>query len=437
MITLRFGKGGSRRSADRWLKFLGVAIGALLVVTAFALLNLTPAHAASSDRKFGTGGSTLIKAPVRRKLAYPSCAAGRSEYFVAAKAFPSRSGIFDPIGTVVTKLRSDGRANRRFGRSGKINLRGRHEIHEMLPAENGSVVLLQRMIEKVQGGYQGRGWRLLKFDRNGRRDRLFGDRGAVDLGDFDGIHPSQLSVRRLDDGRLVVIVNSNQARELMLFTRRGAPASNFGSQGSLTGPVTITSVAINTKQGIWIGGNSTVAPVVQKLTSNGTVDRSFDIPAAPSSIVGTNTAYLGPAVPIGVTVRSDGTILVVLKQPHRSKYYTGIFWAVSLAADGTLNQSWGDGGFRYLYEYASEDLSAALVESLRSGRMLIAADPFITSTASRTKLELVDSLGRDSKTFTLSSRSDTAPDFDVDEAGLYLVSCGMHAKSVRVKRVRL
>ncbi len=189
---------------------------------------------------------------------------------------------------------------------------------------------------------------IARYNSNGSFDTSFSDDGNVVLNistsTENGADDRPLSVALQLDGKIVGAGWGNTARNPIVFrlNSNGTLDTNFDNDGIIIGPAgTIaTSVAIQWDGKIVVAGD-TLFPfdfIVTRYNSDGTRDVSFD----GDGIVTTNIPPAGVSDDFtrAMTLQSDGKIIVAGYTSNTNANFA----TVRYNSDGSLDNSWGNGG---------------------------------------------------------------------------------------------
>jgi uncharacterized delta-60 repeat protein len=157
------------------------------------------------------------------------------------------------------------------------------------------------------------------------------------------------------------------------FNANGTTDSSFGSGGEVTTQVgnTFGGVALQVDGKIVVGGGQTIAPGATDLclvryNADGTLDTTFGSSDNGVALVPPPSGYSTAGAGGGVEIQSDGKI-VASGEPGPGG---GVWSATRVNADGTLDTSYGNGGWATVVIGYADNVAASALQP--DGRLLLA-----------------------------------------------------------------
>lgn len=316
-------------------------------------------------------------------------AAGDAHVEVRGLAVDRRGRIFVagelrlPFGgshLLVLRYRSDGRADRSFGRRGRVTVRtGRPGLAEArgVDLQPDGRILVAGYGTPVRSSRVGLVLRLLP---SGRRDRSFGSRGAARLPLWGR------TVRTRSDGTVFVggdgVVREGYA--VARLDRRGRRVAKFGKHGvAFAGQAgsRATALAVQRDGRVLLGGPEKAsgrAFILHRFTRHGRLDPSFDSDGRVTTQLGEATAYEWPwSELVGVGLQPDGRIVAggTASAVAEGQDYPAIALARYLP-DGRLDPSFGSGGSVVTHPPNSRYAETHGFAMQRDGRPVLTGDGF-------------------------------------------------------------
>jgi len=319
----------------------------------------------SLDDSFGDSGTAvtpLVSLPAQAK-ALAVLADGRllAAGEKAGSSYPDLAlARFDVDGALDTSFGSAGRVVEDLGSTSRANA--------LLVGDDGTVV--------VGGSAYGgdSDFVLIRYTAGGQRDAGFGSGGLVRT-DFSGSHDYLRALLLLPDGRLLAGGRSGDGFALARYKTDGSLDSGFGTGGRVrtpmgSGGVGVYAMALQADGKIvavgkqYSGGNAQFA--VARYLPSGQLDTGF---GGGSGYVLLDYAGKNDAAH-AVALLPDGKIVVAGQADNSSGQ--GFPALVRLNADGSLDASFGSGGWRVLSSVPTGALYALALQP--DGKLLLAGN---------------------------------------------------------------
>ncbi|MCA9111997.1 MAG: hypothetical protein KDA52_18740, partial [Planctomycetaceae bacterium] len=240
----------------------------------------------------------------------------------------------------LTRTNPDGTLDSTFGTSGvAVN-----EVTATLVLPVPYDILIQPDGKILVGGKiaSGIGTEVLaRFNPDGSFDTSFGTSGIADfISNSTSAWIEHLAL--LDDGRIMALMRNNGSvrGRLVRLNTNGSRDSTFGSAGIVDlGNATASAMQVLPNGQYLVALRKTAEVWVMRVNANGTIDSTF-------GTAGTHIQPLtNPGTPNGISIQSDGRIVVGLAARFKGStadYDSGAF---RLMPDGGLDTSYGDAGF--------------------------------------------------------------------------------------------
>jgi uncharacterized delta-60 repeat protein len=324
------------------------------------LLLLAPrlAHAAAGDldMRFGNGGTVQTDF------------SGGDDYGFGVKiqsdgkvVVVGQSGVYPLFHTALIRYKANGALDRTFGNGGKI-------VAPLDPGGDGSTALAFQPDGKIvtAGSVIHNNFVLAfvtaRFNPDGTLDTTFGTNGSVQTTFGDSAAEGNDVVLQ-PDGKIIVVgfsgagsYTNNNNFALVRFNPDGTLDQTFGSGGKVKNVAAsvATSAVLQADGKLLVGGTfqSGRGFTVARFNPDGTLDNTFGT----SGVVTTPIGF-GDAFSFGIGLLSDGRIVLAgysdTTQDHD-------FTLVCYASNGTLDQTFGNGGIATADFGGTDDIAYAL-----------------------------------------------------------------------------
>lgn len=231
---------------------------------------------------------------------------------------------------------------------------------------------------------------VLRYDTSGALDPSFGSGGVVRFA-FNNIADIEAarSVAIQPDGKIVVAgaVTTNNLAAVTRLNPDGSLDTSFGTGGKTTfqfaarESAVIIRIALQSNGRIILGGQSGDGNALfARLNSNGTLDTSFNGSGKVSVSVTQKNGTPNGAL-LDIAVQPDGKIVGAGVKGGANRGPRGYWMVMRLNANGTLDNSFGSGGF-VVDQFAGTWSSARNVSVLSDGRILAGGDWLVSPNSS-------------------------------------------------------
>ncbi len=319
----------------------------------------------SLDTSFGSAGSTITPLVSLAAQAKAMVALADGRLLAAGE---KAGGSYPDL--ALARFDVDGALDTGFGSAGRVveDLGSTSRANALLVGDDGTVV--------VGGSAYGgdSDFVLIRYTASGQRDAGFGSGGLVRT-DFSGSHDYLRALLLLPDGRLLAGGRSGDGFALARYKTDGSLDSGFGTGGRVrtpmgSGGVGVYALALQADGKIvavgkqYSGGNAQFA--VARYLPSGQLDSGF---GGGSGYVLLDYAGKNDAAH-AVTLLPDGKIVVAGQADNSSGQ--GFPALVRLNADGSLDASFGSGGWRVLSSAPTGALYALALQP--DGKLLLAGN---------------------------------------------------------------
>ena len=346
------------------------------VVLSATLLILAPAGARAAagdlDSRFGNGGIILTDFSRTDDYAYAVTVQPDARIIVAGQ-----SGIYPDFHSALVRYTRNGRLDSTFGTGGKVvatfDSNG-DDLSAIVLQADGKIV--------AAGSIHGTAFLLARFNADGSLDQTFGNNGNVET-TFGDPTAGAADVVLQADGKIIVVGVSGAGPyselndfALARYNADGGLDQTFGTGGKVithfpgvfnTGS-TATSVGLQSDGKVVVGGfyKNESTPhqfALTRYNPNGSLDSTFGSSGKVMTTIGT-----GDAFSFAIVLQSNGRIVL-------AGYSYTLGHDFSLAGyntDGTLDSTFGNGGFMATDFSGSTDDIAYAMTMQRDGKLVVA-----------------------------------------------------------------
>ena len=354
----------------------GVPRRFFIVVLSAMLLVLAPAGAGAAagdlDSRFGNGGIVLTDFSRTDDYAYALTVQPDARIIVAGQ-----SGIYPDLHSALVRYTKNGRLDSTFGTGGKVVATFDSN------GDNLSAIVLQADGKIVAAGsIHGTAFLLARFNADGSLDQAFGNNGSVVTTFGDPTAGADDLVLQAD-GKIIVVGVSGAGPYSELndfavarYNLDGSLDPSFGSGGKVithfpgvfnTGS-SATSAVVQPDGKLVVGGSykNERTPhqfALARYNPDGNLDSTFGQSGKVMTTVGT-----GDAFSFAIVLQSNGRIVLAgysYTQGHD-------FSLAGYNPDGTLDSTFGNGGFMATdFSGATDDIAYAMTMQ-RDGKLVVA-----------------------------------------------------------------
>ncbi len=300
------------------------------------------------DAKFGDSGSVITDLPeYYSETGIKVTALENGKILVLAEmSYSFENDVSAGIG--VLRYNNDGTLDSSFGVNGlALTLLGKGSgynqpriyANSMAVQPDGKILVNGRYYANHTEG--GSDFLFVRYLPDGSHDESFGNNGVsiIDHQFYDTPYDMEL----LNDGKIMLAINSGYERFLMRLLPDGLLDSAFGKNGVVepdsTGSFTIFQLALQNDGRLISTGNDSRAIVVVRYREDGSIDRTFGDNGI--SKVRVDNLYL---TPYDILVQKNNKIVVAGSIADEGTEPLEDFLVVRFKEDGTIDSSFGENG---------------------------------------------------------------------------------------------
>jgi uncharacterized delta-60 repeat protein len=361
--------GPTGKEARRWRHF---AVVALTIVVSMLAPQLAQAAAGDLDSRFGNGGVVLTDFSQTDDYAYGIAVQPDGKIVVSGQ-----SGIYPDLHSALVRYNRNGRLDSTFGTGGKV----------VVTFDSSSDYLYAPVIQSdgkivAAGSTRGTAFLLARFNADGSLDQTFGNNGSVGT-TFGDLTAAAKAVVLQADGKIIVVGVSGAGSyselndfALVRYNSNGSVDQTFGTGGKVithfpgvfnTGS-TATSAVLQPDGKLIVGGTykNERTPhefALARYNTNGSLDSTFGQSGKVTTRIGA-----GDAFSFAIVLQSSGRIVL-------AGYSYTLGHDFSLAGynpNGTLDSTFGNGGFVATDFSASSDDIAYAMTMQSDGKLIVA-----------------------------------------------------------------
>jgi uncharacterized delta-60 repeat protein len=345
----------------------------------------------SVDTHFGSNGSVLTDFGTGTNEAADVVIEPNGKILVAGTVEGTINGEFVQD-FALAQYNSDGSLDRRFGSGGVVLTAfgpdSESTAASMALQSNGKIVVVGTASGFDSDDNEFQNFALARYNSNGSLDSSFGTGGKL-LTSFGADTPvTAVGVAIQPNGAIIVAGSANDPDTfndefaLARYSKNGGLDASFGTGGLVTmsfgadDGADIGGVALETNGRIIVAGNvedfdnETTDFTLVSFNPDGSLDQGFGTGGVVTTDFGSETQ----AFAAGVVIQPDGKIVVAGTVTGFDSNFNFIqdFAAVRYNTDGSLDQSFGNGGTVLTSTGASESDSAADVAIAPNGNIIVA-----------------------------------------------------------------
>jgi uncharacterized delta-60 repeat protein len=358
---------------DMAMPFYSV-FAAIIIVLSLVAPHRVEAAGGDLDPRFGNGGVAFTDFSQTDDYAYSVAVQADGKIVLSGQ-----SGVYPNLHSALVRYNRNGRLDSTFGNGGKVTV------------TFGSVsdylfkVVLQPDTKIVAvGSTNATAFLVARFNADGSLDQAFGTNGSVEI-TFGDQTAEARAVALQGDGKIIVVGVSgagsySELNDFVLarYNSDGSLDQSFGSGGKVkthfpgvdnTGS-SATSVVLQPDGKLVVGGyykQSDRTPhqfALARYNSNGTLDSAFGQAGKVMTRVG-----LGDAFSFGIALQSNGRIVLA---GYSDTILDHDFSLVGYTANGTLDSTFGNGGFVTTdFSGGSDDIAYAMTMQA-DGKLVVA-----------------------------------------------------------------
>ena len=350
-----------------------------LITAIIILVSLLTPHRAQGatgdlDPRFGNGGVAITDFAQTEDYAYAVAVQADGKIVVSGQ-----SGVYPNLHSALVRYNRSGRLDSTFGTGGKVTVTF-NSVSDYLFAlalqSDGKIV--------AAGSTSGTAFLLARFNADGSLDQRFGNNGSVETTFGDQTAAASAIVVQAD-GKIIVVGVSGAGPyselndfALARYNSDGSLDQTFGGTGKFkthfpgvdnTGS-SATSVALQPDGKLVVGGyykKNDRTPhqfALARYNSNGTLDSGFGQAGKVMTGMG-----LGDAYSFGIALQSNGRIVLA---GYSSTTLDHDFSLAGYTANGTLDSTFGNGGFMTTDLSGATDDIAYAMTAQSDGKLVVA-----------------------------------------------------------------
>ena len=350
-----------------------------LITAIIILVSLLTPHRAQGatgdlDPRFGNGGVAITDFAQTEDYAYAVAVQADGKIVVSGQ-----SGVYPNLHSALVRYNRNGRLDSTFGTGGKVTVTF-NSVSDYLFAlalqSDGKIV--------AAGSTSGTAFLLARFNADGSLDQGFGNNGRVETTFGDQTAAASAIVVQAD-GKIIVVGVSGAGPyselndfALARYNSDGSLDQTFGGTGKFkthfpgvdnTGS-SATSVALQPDGKLVVGGyykKNDRTPhqfALARYNSNGTLDSGFGQAGKVMTGMG-----LGDAYSFGIALQSNGRIVLA---GYSSTTLDHDFSLAGYTANGTLDSTFGNGGFMTTDLSGATDDIAYAMTAQSDGKLVVA-----------------------------------------------------------------
>jgi uncharacterized delta-60 repeat protein len=322
-------------------------IKAIIIVVSMFALHRAEAAAGDLDARFGNGGLATTDFAQTDDYAYSVAVQADGKIVLSGQ-----SGVYPDLHSALLRYSRNGRLDSTFGTGGKVVVMFNpisDYLFKVALQSDGKIV--------TAGSTSGTSFLLARFNADGSLDQTFGNNGSAETTFGDQTAAARAIVVQAD-GKIIVVGVSGAGPyselndfALARYNSDGSLDQTFGTGGKVrthfpgvgnTGS-SATSVALQSDGKLVVGGyrkQSDRTPhefALARYNSNGTLDSAFGQSGKVTTRLG-----LGDAYSFGLVLQSNGRIVLA---GYSTTTLDHDFSLVAYTANGTLDSTFGNGGF--------------------------------------------------------------------------------------------
>jgi uncharacterized delta-60 repeat protein len=337
----------------------------------------------SLDTSFGTGGYTATGFP--KGPAHAQAVAIQSDGKILAAGYEYYATVKGALSTynfAMARYNANGTLDTTFGNNGEVVTPGMGTASSIVVQKDGKILGFSNSGYGTGGGIIT----LVRYNTNGTLDTTFGNGGELVT------NITRYSTQLIQpDGKFVFAWQTsskvgNFQFEIARLNADGTTDSSFGSGGAVyTNNFSVSTAALQADGKIVVSGLE--APSgnfgLIRYNADGTLDTTFGT-SGNGIVTVPQPGSLNAGGGKQLEVQSDGKIVAI-------SYFTnsapGAFGAVRVNADGTLDTSYGNGGWATAYIPYKDTLNASVLQP--DGKLLLAGEVDPTGSGSSTDVALI------------------------------------------------
>ena len=350
-----------------------------LITAIIILVSLLTPHRAQGatgdlDPRFGNGGVAITDFAQTEDYAYAVAVQADGKIVVSGQ-----SGVYPNLHSALVRYNRSGRLDSTFGTGGKVTVTF-NSVSDYLFAlalqSDGKIV--------AAGSTSGTAFLLARFNADGSLDQGFGNNGSVETTFGDQTAAASAIVVQAD-GKIIVVGVSGAGPyselndfALARYNSDGSLDQTFGGTGKFkthfpgvdnTGS-SATSVALQPDGKLVVGGyykKNDRTPhqfALARYKSNGTLDSGFGQAGKVMTGMG-----LGDAYSFGIALQSNGRIVLA---GYSATSLDHDFSLAGYTANGTLDSTFGNGGFMTTDLSGATDDIAYAMTAQSDGKLVVA-----------------------------------------------------------------
>ena len=349
-------------------------IAAIVIVLSLLAPHRVEAAAGDLDSRFGNGGAVFTDFAQTDDYAYSLAVQADGKIVLCGQ-----SGIYPHLHSALVRYSRNGRLDSTFGTGGKVTVTFNSNsdyLFKVVLQSDGKIVAV--------GSTNTTAFLLARFNADGSLDQAFGTSGSVET-TFGDQTAEARAVALQPDGKIIVAGVSgagsySELNDFVLarYNSDGSLDHTFGTGGKVkthfpgvdnTGS-SATSVVLQPDGKLVVGGyykQSDRTPhqfALARYNSNGTLDSAFGQAGKVMTRMG-----LGDAFSFGIALQTNGRIVLA---GYSDTALDHDFSLVGYTANGTLDSTFGNGGFVTTdFSGASDDIAYAMTRQA-DGKLVVA-----------------------------------------------------------------
>jgi uncharacterized delta-60 repeat protein len=347
---------------------------AIVIVVSLLAPHRVQATAGDLDPRFGNGGVAFTDFSQTDDYAYAVAVQADGKIVLSGQ-----SGVYPDLHSALVRYNRNGRLDSTFGTGGKVTVTFgsvSDYLFKVVLQSDGRIVAV--------GSTNATAFLLARFNADGSLDQAFGTNGSVET-TFGDQTAEARAVALQADGKIIVVGVSgagsySELNDFVLarYNSDGSLDRTFGTGGKVkthfpgvdnTGS-SATSVVLQPDGKLVVGGyykQSDRTPhqfALARYNSNGTLDSAFGQAGKVMTRVG-----LGDAFSFGIALQSNGRIVLA---GYSDTTLDHDFSLVGYTANGTLDSTFGNGGFMTTdFSGASDDIAYAMTKQADSKLVVV------------------------------------------------------------------